>query len=304
MYQAIHNYLLTLPIFQTWVAPRTILERFVSLQPRDWKLPLSACESVCGSEELAIAASAALACTQVGIILIDDMLDHDPRGEFQRIGAGPAANLSVAFLSAGQQAILHDLTSPEIKLGALPILNEMIQTVSYGQYLDTITPGDEDAYWRIVKNKSGSFFGSAIHMGALFGGASEHTAKGLETVGRIYGEMIQIHDDLHDTMERPANPDWIEGRSPLPILFARLVEHPDQTRFMELYRNIVVEGALEEAQEILIRCGAVSYCVDQLMQKWESAQEVLAGLSLAKPNVMQALLDEVVAPVRKLLEAV
>jgi geranylgeranyl pyrophosphate synthase len=258
MYQAISNYLLTTPIFQTWSEPRRVLGRFVSIRPRDWNLPLAACESVCGFKEPGIAAAAALACTQISIILVDDILDNDPRGEFQMIGAGQAANLASTFLSAGQQAILHSRARQEIKFNTLQVLNEMVQVVSYGQYLDMLTLQDEDTYWQIVESKSGAFFGSAIYMGALYGGASVRTAKVLEGVGRLYGEMIQIYDDLHDTMERPANPDWIERRSPLPILFARLVDYPDRIRFMELYQNIAVDGALEEAQEIIIRCGAVS----------------------------------------------
>lgn len=302
MYQAISSYLLTTPIFQTWGEPRRVLGRFVSIRPRDWNLPLAACKSVCGSEEPGIAAAAALACTQISIILVDDILDNDPRGEFQMIGAGQAANLASTFLSAGQLAILHSRASQEIKFNTLQVLNEMVQVVSYGQYLDMLTLQDEGTYWQIVESKSGVFFGSAIYMGALFGGASVRTAKALEGVGRLYGEMIQIHDDLHDTMERPANPDWIERRSPLPILFARLVDHPDRIRFMELYQNIAVDGALEEAQEIIIRCGAVSYCVHQLMGRLERSYEILDDLSLEKASTIRSLLDEVAAPIQKLLE--
>jgi geranylgeranyl pyrophosphate synthase len=245
-----------------------------------------------------------LACTQISIILVDDLLDNDPRGEFQKIGVGQTANLASSFLCAGQQAILRSQARREIKLNALQKLNEMMQTVSYGQYLDMLTTQDEDTYWKIVESKSGSFFGSAIYMGALFGGASARMAKALEDVGCIYGEMIQIHDDLHDTMERPANPDWTQKRSPLPILFARLVDHPDRDRFVTLCQNITAEGALEEAQEIMIRCGAVSYCVHQLMQKFDKSYEILADLPLKKSSILCSLLEEMVVPVQRLLDGV
>lgn len=72
--------------------------------------------------------------------------------------------------------------------------------------------------------------------------------------------MIQLHDDLNDTMAVPANPDWLQGRKPLPILFAQSVDHPDHARFQELCQDISNENALREAQDILIRCGGVSYC--------------------------------------------
>jgi geranylgeranyl pyrophosphate synthase len=116
--------------------------------------------------------------------------------------------------------------------------------------------------------------------------------------------MIQIHDDLNDSMETPANPDWIQGRSPLPILFARLVDHPERTRFLELSREIGAPGNLEEAQEILIHCGAVSYCVDQLLRKHMSARELLDTITLQKRDALDALFESVVTPVWKLFEAI
>lgn len=302
MYQTISNYLLNVPVFQSWEEPRRILGNFVSKRPRDWKLPLIACDAVYGSEEPGMIAAAALACAQISILLVDDMLDNDPRGEFHQIGVGQAANLATTFLSAGQQAILNSQISGETKYNALQNLSEMILSVSYGQFLDMLTPQDEEMYWKIVENKSGSFFGSALYMGALCGGASTHVAQTLQNVGRLYGEMIQLHDDLHDTMESPASPDWVQKRSPLPILFASLVDHPDRGRFIELHQNIAKEGSLEEAQEIIIRCGAVSYCIHQLLLKYERTSEILAELPLKKSSVMQDLLDEVVAPIQKLLE--
>jgi hypothetical protein len=45
-----------------------------------WLLPLQACEAVGGTPEQAVPAATAVACSQIGIILIDDMLDLDPHG--------------------------------------------------------------------------------------------------------------------------------------------------------------------------------------------------------------------------------
>lgn len=302
MYQTISNYLLRMPMLQTWEEPRRILGQFVSKRPRDWKLPLMACDTVCGSAQPGVSVAAALACAQIGILLVDDILDNDPRGEFQQIGVGQAANLSSAFLSLGQNAILDSQMNEEVKFKTLQNFNEMILNVSYGQSLDLLTPQNEEMYWKIVEYKSGCFFGSALYMGALSGGAPHHVAQALQNVGQLYGEMIQIHDDLHDTMERPAGPDWNQKRSPLPILFARLVEHPDQDRFIELHQNIEREGFLEEAQEIIIRCGAVSYSIHQLLLKFEKSKEILVELPMKNMAVMQSLLDEVAAPVQRLLE--
>jgi len=63
-----------------------MLDHVASKQPRDWQLPLLVCEAVGAKPEQSIRVSAAVACALIGILLIDDMFDDDPRGEFQRIG--------------------------------------------------------------------------------------------------------------------------------------------------------------------------------------------------------------------------
>ncbi len=303
IYESVVNYVLNLPVLNKWKEAKTLLEHAASMQPRDWRLPVIACEAVGGLAEQAVPASAALACTQIGIILIDDMLDEDPRGEHHRIGEAHTANFAAAFMSTGLKAIFQSAAHPETKLAAMNSLDQMILTIAFGQYLDCQNPVDENAYWRVVESKSAPFFGSAFHLGALFGGAPNDVAEKLERIGWFYGEMIQIHDDLNDTMAVPANPDWTLGRSPLPILFARSVDHPERQKFLDLRQNISNPHVLREAQNILIHCGAVSYCVDQLLRRQRAAQEVLVNLKLAHPGRLAAVLEEVVAPVWKLLEA-
>ena len=169
--------------------------------------------------------------------------------------------------------------------------------------------GDHLIYTRNVKNKpiskrniSAPFYECAVHLGALFGKATRKTIKGIERFGRLYGEMIQIHDDLNDVMAVPANPDWLQYRKPLPILFAHLVAHPDQARFIELYQDMSRDGALQEAQEILIRSGEVSYCVDQLIRRHQTAQGILNEIPLQNKETVDSLIEAVIAPVRRLFE--
>ena len=73
---------------------------------------------------------------------------------------------------------------------------------------------------------------------------------------------------------------------------------------MELREKTSDESALSEAQEIIIRCGAVSYCVDQLLRRYRSAREVLQTVELARPEVIESLLEGVIAPVWKLFDAI
>jgi geranylgeranyl pyrophosphate synthase len=130
----------------------------------------------------------------------------------------------------------------------------------------------------------------------------EKITNNLQQLGRLYGEMIQIHDDLNDTMAVPANPDWLQKRKPLPILYALTVEHPDRARFIELYKDVLVGNSLQEAQEILLRCGAVSYCVDQLLRRHQAAQKILARTPLVNRGAIEPLIEGAIAPVWKLFE--
>jgi geranylgeranyl pyrophosphate synthase len=302
LYQSTVDYLLSFPIFDAWREMRAILQRIAAGHPRDWQLPIVACQAVGAPAEKAIPASAALACAQISIILVDDMLDDDPRGEYHRIGSGRAANFALAFQAAGFDALIGSKANSSVKWEALNSLRHTMLTTAYGQELDVQNPGDEVSYWRVVENKSGPFFGCAIHLGALHGEADTNTADKLKKLGNLYGEMIQIYDDLNDTLAVPANPDWLQKRKPLPILFALSVNHPERIKFEELYKNISIGSALQEAQEILIRCGALSYCVDQLLRRHRVAQNILDKTPLPDREGIDSLLKEVIAPVWKLFE--
>lgn len=292
------------PYVADWEELQTIFRRVATTKPGHWLLPVRACEAVGGTIDQAIPAALAIACSHISIILIDDMLDSDPRGEHQRVGMPAAANMACALQAAGLDVIARGECKPRIKLTALYNINRMFLTTALGQLWDVKNPADEADYWRIVRTKSSPFFGSTLQIGGLLGGASPAVAARLRGLGGLYGEMIQIHDDLNDAMEVPANPDWTEGRSPLPILFARLVDHPDRSRFLELCRNISDPLALEEAQEILIRCGAVSYCIYQLLYRHQTAQEILNTAQFIHRDKLDGLFEDVIAPVRKLLEEI
>jgi geranylgeranyl pyrophosphate synthase len=231
------------------------------------------------------------------------MLDADPRGDHHRLGMPAASNMACAFQSAALHCAARCTQEHDARSIILDSFNEMFLFTAFGQFLDTRPSANESAYWRIAKTKSSPFFGTALQVGALAGDGTREIAEQMRQLGCIYGEMIQIHDDMHDAMETPANPDWLQTRSPLPILFASLVNHPEQKRFLALKENILDPSALEEAQEILIRCGAISYCADQIVQKHHTAKRLLSDIPLENHAPISSLLDEIIAPVHKLLDA-
>lgn len=297
--EAIH-YLSNLPVVARWPEMQTIFELAACQTPHDWLLPVIASESIGGTAEQVIPAVTAVGCSQISIILVDDMLDEDPRGEYHQIGEPVAANLALAFQAAALEAVEQSKTAETMRLRALCSLNQMTLTTAFGQHWDVQNPANETAYWGLIETKSAPFFGTALYLGALLGGASPKTADQLQQIGRFYGEMIQIHDDLNDVMATPANPDWIHGRSPLPILFAQQVPHPEQERFLHLRQHITDPACLAEAQNILIRCGAVSYCIDELMNRYQNARNQLQTIPLSNIAKIEKLLEIIMNPVKGL----
>ena len=288
-----------------WDETLTLFCRVASDKAGHWLLPLRACETVGGTMEQAIPAILAVACGHIGIVLVDDLLDNDPRGEYLKIGEPAAANMASALQSVAMSAISHSGLSHDAKITALESMNEMFLATSIGQYWDVNSViADEDAYWKIAKAKSSPFFGAALQLGALMGGASVEFSNKFRELGNLYGEMIQIHDDVGDTLAVPAKMDWSPNRAPLPILFAKLVDHPSRNRFNELLPHAANDPqALEEAQDILIKSGAISYCFYQLLNRSETAGSILPEMSIERADVLVKVFDDLIRPVHQLFEA-
>lgn len=304
IYETTTSYLTQLFPTQEWSDMQKLIERASASKPHNWQLPFITCEAVGGNVEEAIPAAAAIACLQIGILLIDDLLDEDPRGVHHTIGTAQAANLAATFQAVGLDAISSSAAKPQTKLRVLHHLNEMLLTTAFGQHLDIHNPSNEDDYWQLVRTKSTPFFREAFYIGALLGQATDEVAKNIRQLGDLYGEIIQIHDDINDALAVPANPDWIMGRFPLPLLFAQVVDHPERERFIQLRTNITRPEALEEAQTILIRCGAISYAVAHLIERHKKAQQLLESMPLVNKQKLSGLLDTAIAPVNRLLDTV
>lgn len=303
-HQLIVEYWDALKLQGEWSEAQGVLQRIAIKEPRDWRLPVLACEAVGGDPNESPPAIAAIAFAQIAIILIDDMLDSDPRGEHHNIGLPATANLAAAFQCVALDSLARAKLDLPIKTAAIDNLNRMLLMTSHGQYLDTQNVLDEAAYWRVVKNKSAPFFGTSLYLGALCGGASLEAAQLVKRFGQLYGEMIQIHDDLNDSLAVPANPDWNLGRASLPILFAQTVEHPQRERFRELRQVITEPEALNEAQTILLRSGAISYGIHHLLERHREGRDLLQMMSLQHKETLESLLEEQVEPVRQLFLSV
>ncbi|MCD6290663.1 MAG: polyprenyl synthetase family protein [Anaerolineae bacterium] len=296
------NLIFSLPEMGAWPEARRLFE-VEGDQPRlDWQLPALACQAVGGSVDQALPAVGAIACAKLSCILVDDILDDDPRGLFRSIGSGRAANLALGLLAASFAIVDRSDIAPDRKAAVISSLATMSLGGAAGQELDAQNLQGEENYWKVVQAKGSPFYAASLETGALLGGADPALARKLYDLGTLFGEIVQIYDDLEDAFKVPAAPDWREDRTNLLILYALVADHPQREHFARL-RSLVYrdEEVLQEAQRILVTCGAVSYGIYHLAHRYQACKRLLRGLELADPSPMWELLEVQVAPLREWL---
>ncbi len=262
----------------------------------DWQLPGIACAAVGGDFATTFPAMAALACVQVSIILVDDMLDEEPAGAHHRFGVGRTANMALALQAAGSVLIEQCRVDASYRAAAAHALNRMALATAAGQELDVRNLSGEDNYWQVVRAKSTPFYGAGLEIGALLGGASPQMVRVMYNVGVLFGEAIQIYDDLEDAFQSPANSDWAQGRNNLALLYGLRAEYPQKEKFLHYKSQAADLTALHKAQQILIDSGAVSYCAYQLLQRHTAAKQALDSVALCRRDRVDHLLKMQLAP--------
>lgn len=241
----------------------------------DWMLPLYSIRALGGNELNMLPLAAALACVQMSIILVDDILDDDPRGRHLSMGSGRAANLALALQAAAHLVIKHGNLAPE----RIPAIGDCLQAMAFataaGQEMDVGIIAGEDDYWQLVRAKSTPFYASAFELGAIAAGASTQQRATINEIGMLFGEIIQLLDDMDDAFATPAKPDWTRQNNNLVILFAKTANHMEREEFSELLKEIHDPDKLARAQAICIRAGSVSYCIYQLVSRIDQVKECL-----------------------------
>ena len=300
--EEIRALVLGLPEVKAWPEMAGIFERHVAEPNQVWEWPYRACKAVGGEESLAAPSAAAILCMILSILLVDDMLDEDPRGVHLRLGDAVTANISFAFQAVAFRLISETPVDAERRAAVMASFAQMGLTMAYGQDLDAQNLGGEDNYWKVTHAKSSSYFGTAMYTGAVMGNASPEVAQRLYQLGAMTGDVIQIHDDLKDALETPANPDWKQMRNNLLFLYAQTANHPDRERFLALRSQVDDPQALREAQQILVRCGAVSYGMYHICQRYTASIKILEGAQLADPAALREVVVKYITPLVEILK--
>lgn len=277
-----------------WSDLADVFDRAGGAPHPDWQLPIVACQAAGGSSMDAIVAAAAVACLQISIMLADDMLDEDPRGEHVRRGPGEAANLALAFQSAAIRLIVEASIDVGQKAAAVNSLAGAALATAYGQHFDNQSLPGEENYWAVVAAKSTPFYGTCYALGAIMANASKEVIDGLYSFGILIGEIIQIEDDLEDAFSKPANPDWYRQGNNLLIIYGIEAEYEQRDEFLALLPEVAAakDAALARAQELLVKSGAMSYAAYHLVQRYQQAWRLLEKLSLPAPDPIAKILND------------
>jgi geranylgeranyl pyrophosphate synthase len=295
-------YIRDLPDVADWPEMNRLLDRSAERLAATWRLPGVVCQALGADEAEAIPGAAAIACAHIAIILVDDMLDQDPRGVYHEVGEGAAANLALAFQAAAFRCLERAPVEAERRTALLTALAETVFRTALGQQLDARPWGDEAEYWRVLRTKSTPLYGAAFYFGALLGRAAPGVADRLRQLGVLMGEIVQLYDDLMDVFQAAALPDWKRKWNNLAILYALTADHAERDRFRALLDRIDDPTALEEAQAILVRSGAVSYCAYHLVQRQQAARELLKQIPLADTESLTDVFIHQVEPLVHLFQ--
>ena len=284
---------------EDWEALRTVARLAAGMHPQGpAELAMRACRAAGGRPEQAHPAAAALYCLHVAVHLVDDLIDGEER-PLLPLSPGLRANFALAL-----QALAVELAA-----GAPPAAREPLMAAAAraavdtarGQELDAAGAPDEEAYWRIVERKTPPLFAAALFMGAVAGGAPVEVAARLAEAGTPMGVLVQLGDDLGDVMGEELHPDWANPGGNLALRFAAEADHPDRARFAGLVARIGEPGVHEEAREVLIRSGAMSYCVHHMLVAAAGARRMIEALPLADPAPLLEAVDALAAPAAECL---
>ena len=90
----------------------------------------------------------------------------------------------------------------------------------------------------------------------------------------------------------------------MPILFTEKVNHPNRDRFLDLRKQVDDDEKLKEAQQIMVECGAFSYCFEQFFQRIQQARKLLKSMNLKDTTEFVALEKRMLHAPKKILEKI
>ena len=142
---------------------------------------------------------------------------------------------------------------------------------------------DEEAYFRVISQKTASLFKACMQIGAMTAGATPGQQKALMDFGEKLGLCFQIKDDIFDyfasdEIGKPSGNDLKEGKITLPLIYA------------------LIHGDATERDAMCARAGKSELSDDDVAVLTDYAKRA-GGIAYAE-SVMERLRDEAAESLR------
>ena len=178
-------------------------------------------------------------------------------------------------------------------------LSELGRTLSNGEILQLSNIQNEEiseqAYYRVIQQKTAALFEACASIGALSAGASEDDIHQAKLFGSNLGMIFQIRDDIFDYYDnsdigKPTGNDMTEGKLTLPVIYA--LNTTRDADMLALARKVksgdVSREEIERLVEFTKQKGGIEYA-DKKM--WEIHAESVHFLEseVTDPEVRRSL---------------
>ena len=251
------------------------------------------CDMVGGDSVKAIPFAAALETIHNFTLVHDDVMDDDDL----RHGVDACHTvygLSTAILAGDTlfayafEMITDCDIDDYVKADLVKNVAYVVRKIAEGQQMDINFEEEEtvDAkeYLEMIRLKTSILFGAAAYGGAKIGGTSEEEARELEMMATNVGLGFQIWDDYLDAtateeiLGKPSGSDIRQGKRTLLVIEAlNRANDIDRKRLIEILDSKNTDEEIEEAVEIMDRCGALEECHKQANGYLEGARKTLSN---------------------------
>ena len=196
-------------------------------------------------------------------------------------------------------ALHHALSTDDIRIA--DVISALGRKLALGEIDQISTARDhllsEEAYFKIISNKTASLFVSCVRMGAYAVGVDDERLKAMEAYAELLGLCFQIKDDIFDYFSdekigKPTGNDLREGKVTLPLLYA--LSRTDLPQQPEMLRLTHQEELTPEEINTLIdyakQAGGIDYAYATMAHLRDKATEIIAAIPEG-PNSTEAKTD-------------
>lgn len=258
-------------------------------------LCLFAAEAVGGSAQDAMPGAVAVELVHNFSLVHDEIQDRDAERHHRptiwaRMGEAQAINVGDSLYTLAVRALLTGGGDPARRMAALGVLNDAIEHMIEGQWLDisfetrdAVTVGE---YLAMVAGKTGALLAAPLEMGAILGGASREEATAIRRWGELVGAAFQAQDDYlgiwgdPDLTGKSNTNDLVRKKKTLPV-----VHGLGDTAASAAIRQAYARGELDAAGvatvvRALEAAGSDSYAREHARKQAAAADRLLDEIEL------------------------